>query len=96
VFIGTFVPLGFLDEERLMAQRQTFKRSFSRDIAQVQSQAQDGIDVLTADRVDLQPEAFLDALIRFSLLAWRTELEARSPRWSQVHDRLFSEIIKGR
>jgi hypothetical protein len=65
--------------EQHMAQAQTFKKASTN-----------GGSSLETSQTGSRSENTIDSLIRFSLLAWRTEIGAQTPRWSNVQDRIFS------
>jgi len=79
-----------------MAQRQLVRRYFSSAPAPGIIKSNWNADIPAGNQGGRQPEALTDALIRFSMLAWRAEIDTHPPRWDQVQDRIFSELSECR
>lgn len=51
----------------------------------------------SADKpAEQRSEALVDALIRFSLIGWRTEIDSHPPRWSIIQGWIFSTLNEER
>ena len=79
-----------------MAQLLPVKRIFSARPEPGRINSNWNADIPAGNQGGRQPEALTDALIRFSMLAWRAEIDTHPPRWDQVQDRIFSELSECR